>query len=94
MAVQEKAHTHVGYWAGLVPANAHKPDVLRALVKGGALGFKAFMCHSGINDFPNVAAEDIAAALPVMKQAGVPFFVHAELVSPVDVEVRGRGIVQ
>lgn len=50
---------------------------------------QSFMCHSGINDFPNVAREDIAAALPFLKRRGLPFFVHAEVVSPVDVpEVR------
>ena len=31
------------------------------------------------SDFPNVAVEDIAAALPVLQRAGVPYYVHAEL---------------
>eukprot|EP00967_Tisochrysis_lutea_P068221 scaffold89263_cov18-Tisochrysis_lutea.AAC.3 len=47
------------------------------------MGFKSFMCPSGINDFPNVDAKAIAAALPFLKKAGVPFFVHAELVSDI-----------
>jgi len=47
------------------------------------MGFKSFMCPSGINDFPNVDAEAISAALPFLKKAGVPFFVHAELVSDI-----------
>jgi allantoinase len=38
---------------------------------------------SGINDFENVAAKDIAAALPFLKAKGVPFYVHAELVHDV-----------
>uniref|UniRef100_A0A7S0S525 allantoinase n=1 Tax=Chlamydomonas leiostraca TaxID=1034604 RepID=A0A7S0S525_9CHLO len=83
IAAKRKAHTHVGYWGGIVPDNAARHDVLGALVKGGALGFKSFMCHSGINDFPNVEAKDIAAALPFLKRTGVPFYVHAEVVSPV-----------
>jgi allantoinase len=47
------------------------------------MGFKSFMCPSGINDFPNVDAASISAALPFLKQAGVPFFVHAEVVSDI-----------
>ncbi len=44
---------------------------------------------SGINDFGNVGAEDIAAALPFLKKQGVPFFVHAEVPHAVHVpEVR------
>ena len=41
------------------------------------------MSPSGIDDFPNVGAADIAAALPFLKRAGVPFYVHAEQVADV-----------
>lgn len=34
---------------------------------------------AGINDFPNVSEEDIRKALPFLKRAGVPYYVHAEL---------------
>ncbi|KAH7619214.1 hypothetical protein Ndes2526B_g06167 [Nannochloris sp. 'desiccata'] len=75
-----KTHVNVGFWTGLVPENAHNPRVLKALIKNGALGFKAFMSPSGINDFPNVSPEDIRAALPVLRALDVPLLVHAELV--------------
>ena len=42
-----------GLWGGLVPGNL---DRLEALAERGAVGFKAFMCPSGIDDFP--AADD------------------------------------
>lgn len=70
----------VGLWAGLVPANARSASELKALVRGGALGFKAFMAPSGIDDFPHVSPEEIAAALPAIRGLGVPLLVHAELV--------------
>lgn len=70
----------VGLWAGLVPANARDPAALRAMVKAGALGFKAFMSPSGIDDFPHVSPEDVVAALPTIRALGVPLLVHAELV--------------
>ncbi len=69
-----------GFWAGLVPQNAHQPKVLAQMVAGGALGFKAFMSPSGIDDFDNVSAADVAAALPTIKRLGVPLLIHAELV--------------
>lgn len=79
-AAANKTYVDVGFWAGLVPANAHRPTQLKALVKRGALGFKAFMSPSGIDDFPNVSAADVAAALPTIRGLGVPLLVHAELV--------------
>jgi allantoinase len=42
-----------GLWGGLVPG---KLDRLEELVERGVMGFKAFMCSSGIEDFP--AADD------------------------------------
>jgi len=54
-------------------------------LQAGALGFKSFMSPSGIDDFPNVGARDIAAALPFLKKHGVPFYVHAEFVSDVPI---------
>lgn len=47
------------------------------------------MCPSGINDFGHVRREDIAAALPLFKARGVPFFVHAEQVSDVEADPVG-----
>lgn len=79
-AAANKTFVDVAFWAGLVPANAHSPSQLKALVKGGALGFKAFMSPSGIDDFPNVSVADVAAALPTIRALGVPLLVHAELV--------------
>ena len=38
-----------GIWGGLVPGNV---DELDALIDRGVLGFKAFMCPSGIDEFP------------------------------------------
>ena len=84
---------NVAFWAGLVPANARDTAALRSLVRGGALGFKAFMSPSGIDDFPNVSPEEVAAALPAIRALGVPVLVHAELVDgdlPKPVRQAGR----
>lgn len=80
-AVQGKATIDVGFWGGLVPANANDPAALKKMLKCGALGMKCFLPPSGINDFPHSSLEDVAAAMPVLREAGVPLLVHAEIVS-------------
>jgi allantoinase len=62
-------------WGGLVPGRL---DALEPLARRGVIGFKAFMCHSGIDDFPRA---DLATLHDGMRRAaalGVPVGVHAE----------------
>lgn len=74
----------MGFWGGIVPANAHKHDVLWGMLKAGALGFKSFVSPSGINDFENVSRSDVADAMHFLLSKGAPYFVHAELVTDVE----------
>ena len=67
--------TDFGLWAGLVPG--HVED-MAALAARGAAGFKAFMCDSGLSEFPRA---DDATLLDGMREAarlGLPVAVHAE----------------
>jgi allantoinase len=64
------------FWGGLVPGNA---GALGGLLDAGACGVKAFLVHSGIDDFPAVTAAELRAALPVLAERGAPLLVHAEL---------------
>jgi allantoinase len=66
----------VGFWGGVVPGNTAD---LAGLAEGGVLGCKAFLVHSGIDDFPNATAEDLAASMPVLRDHGLPLLAHAEL---------------
>jgi allantoinase len=43
------------------------------------LGCKAFLVHSGIDEFPNASAQDLLQAMPILKAHGVPLLAHAEL---------------
>jgi len=56
------------------------------MIKTGVVGFKCFMVHSGIDDFPSVVEEDIMAALTelVKSDRKVPLMFHAELAGPID----------
>jgi allantoinase len=66
----------VGFWGGVVPGNAGE---LPGLAAAGALGCKAFLVHSGIDEFPNATEGDLRAALPVLARLGLPLLAHAEL---------------
>lgn len=75
-AVKELLAVDVGFWGGVVPGNAGE---LAAMVERGMLGAKCFLCHSGIDDFPASREDDLRAAMPILRDAGVPLLVHAEL---------------
>lgn len=75
-AAQGQCHTDTAFWGGIVPGNA---DQLKGMVEDGVCGFKCFLIHSGIDEFPAVGEEDLRRALPILKELGVPLLVHAEL---------------
>lgn len=66
----------VGFWGGVVPGNSSE---LEGMIAQGVKGFKAFLTHSGIDDFPNVTEADLRTAMPILARHGVPLLVHAEL---------------
>lgn len=69
-----------GFWGGVVPGNS---DQLAPLMDAGVMGFKCFLTHSGIDDFPESGQSDLVRAMPMLAERGVPLLVHAELESPV-----------
>ena len=75
-AATGQLHVDVGFWGGVIPGNAGE---LAELAAGGALGCKAFLVHSGIEEFPNASEADLRAAMPLLRDAGLPLLVHAEL---------------
>jgi allantoinase len=75
-ALQGKLTIDCGFYGGVVPGNVAE---LAPMVKRGVLGFKAFLVHSGIDDFPDVKPGDLDVAMPEVARAGVPLLVHAEL---------------
>ncbi|KAA2241363.1 allantoinase AllB [Chitinophaga agrisoli] len=75
-AAAPQLHTHCGFWGGIVPGNEKEAPGLMA---AGVLGFKAFLTHSGIDDFPNVSAADLEKVMPLIAAQGLPLLVHCEL---------------
>ena len=68
-------------WGGVVKGNQADIEPLAA---AGALGFKSFLIHPGIDDFTMVNEGDLRAALPSLARTGLPLLVHAELSRPID----------
>lgn len=75
-ATKNKLHTNCGFWGGIVPGNT---DQIEPLAERGVLGFKAFLTHSGIDEFPNVTKADLDKAMPIIAKLGLPLLVHCEL---------------
>ena len=76
-AARGKLRVDCGFFGGLVPGNA---DQIEALAEAGVVGFKAFLSHSGIDDFPNVGEADLRLAMPILARLGLPLLAHAEIV--------------
>jgi allantoinase len=80
-----------GFHAGVIPGNsAH----IEPLIAAGVCAFKAFLCHSGIDEFPNALEADLRSAMPRLAAAGLPLFVHAELASALAAGVDARFAAQ
>jgi len=75
-AAQGALTVDVGFWGGLVPEQI---DELPGLLSSGVLGVKAFLTHSGIEDFPNVTPADVDRAAPLIAPTALPLLVHCEL---------------
>lgn len=79
-ATTGKLHTNCGFWGGVIPGN--EKDI-EPLITNGVLGFKAFLTHSGIDEFPNVTEEDLRIAMPLIARHKLPLLVHCELSAPI-----------
>jgi allantoinase len=71
-----KLHINIGFWGGIIPGNSNE---IESLIDKGVLGFKAFLIHSGIDEFPNVTAPDLREAMPLIAKHQLPVLVHCEL---------------
>lgn len=80
-SAEGKLHADVAFWGGVVPGNT---DELAKLWDAGVVGFKCFLVHSGVDEFPNVTESDLRAAMPELARLGAMLIVHAELPGPIE----------
>lgn len=75
-AAAGKAHVDFTCYGGLVPGNGQE---IESLLNAGVRGIKTFLCHSGIDDFPNSTENELRAVMPLLARYKIPLLVHAEL---------------
>lgn len=74
----------VAFWGGVVPGNTAE---IAPLLERGVRGFKCFLIHSGVDEFPHVTEDDLREAMPEIERLGSVLLVHAELAGPIDAAV-------
>ena len=74
-AARGRARIDFALWGGLVPGDPGRMD---ALAERGVVGFKAFMCPSGVDEFTAVDAEVLGRGMERAAALGLRVAVHAE----------------
>ena len=80
-AVRGKLLVDTAFWGGVVPGNTGE---LPKLWDAGVVGFKCFLVHSGVDEFPNVSETDLRGAMPELARLGAMLIVHAEVPGPIE----------
>jgi allantoinase len=80
-AAEGQAWVDIAFWGGVVPGNTNQ---LAVLLEDGVRGFKCFLIHSGVDEFPHVEESDLLKAMPELARLGSVLLVHAELPGPID----------
>jgi allantoinase len=74
-ALEASSLADFALWGGLCPQNLGR---MSELAECGVIGFKAFMCASGIDDFPSIDDDSLGRGMEVAARLGLPVAVHAE----------------
>ncbi len=72
---EDQVFVDVGFWGGAVPGNKHD---LRPLHDEGVFGFKCFLLHSGVDEFPQLEAGEMEEDMAELESFGSLLIVHAE----------------
>jgi allantoinase len=80
-AAQGQCRIDVAFWGGVVPGNTRE---LEPLLKTGVRGFKCFLVHSGVDEFPHVTETNLLEAMPELARLDSVLLVHAELGEPIE----------
>jgi len=77
----DQAYVDVGFWGGAIPGNV---GALRGLHDAGVFGFKCFLLHSGVDEFPPLDPQELELALRAVASFGTMMIVHAEDAHAID----------
>ena len=85
---RDQAYVDVGFWGGAVPGNV--PE-LRAMHDAGVFGFKCFLLHSGVDEFPHLSPRELREALAEAATFDGLVIVHAEDPDTIDGAPKPKG---
>lgn len=85
---EPQAYVDVGFWGGAVPGNLAD---LHPLHEAGVFGFKCFLLHSGVDEFPPLDDPGLEAAMREIASFGGLLIVHAEDAHAIDEAPSPRG---
>jgi allantoinase len=88
-ALEATSITDFALWGGLVPGNVSE---MAELAERGVVGFKAFLCDSGLPEFPRADDLTLFDGLREAARLGLPVAVHAE--SQELTQARSRGTIR
>src|SRR5580658_5249080 len=74
-ALTASSITDFALWGGLIPGNVPQ---MAELADRGVVGFKAFLCDSGLPEFPRADDRTLFEGLSEAARLGLPVAVHAE----------------
>ncbi len=69
------------FWGGAVPGNTHE---FIPMIKNNIMGFKSFLCPSGVPEFEYMKEADLKNAMQVLKKYNMPLIAHAEIESHIE----------
>lgn len=74
-AAKKNSLVDYSFWGGLTP---HNLDNLEELAERGVLGFKAFTCFSGLDEYEGADDWTLYRGMEIAAKLGLPVLVHAE----------------
>ena len=89
-ALERASIIDFGLWGGLVPGAVGE---MAEMAGRGVVGFKAFMCDSGLSEFPRADDETLRDGMAEAARLHVPVAVHAEsheITTALAARMRGR----
>ncbi|XP_050098862.1 allantoinase [Anopheles aquasalis] len=83
-AARGQLFVDVAFWGGIIPDNVGDQDggnvsELHQLVAAGVIGFKCFLCPSGVDEFPPLTPEQVQRAAQLLDDTGAVLAFHAEM---------------
>ncbi|WP_405218512.1 allantoinase AllB [Agrococcus sp. Ld7] len=71
----DQVFVDVGFWGGAIPGNTSE---LRAMHDNGVFGFKCFLLHAGVDEFPHLDADEMEVDMAELAGYDSVLIVHAE----------------